>query len=126
MKKPKVPAYPYRDLYSKYLDQNIHKGWWAEYPFHPTRKWRFDFANPDVKVAIEIDGGLWNIYKGLHAGRHSGGVGQKEDYEKLNAAAELGWTVLHYTPSEKYKVKTLMQILNTVKNKKQCKSSENT
>lgn len=29
-----------------------------EYRFHPTRKWRFDFAIPHIKVAIEIEGGL--------------------------------------------------------------------
>tara|TARA_R110002126_G_scaffold288065_2_gene441348 strand:+ start:900 stop:1049 length:150 start_codon:yes stop_codon:yes gene_type:complete len=26
----------------------------AEYRFHPTRRWRFDFARPDKKLAVEV------------------------------------------------------------------------
>lgn len=114
-KKPKIPAYPYRDLYSKVLEAKLNRECWAEYPFHPTRKFRFDYAFPNEKVAIEIDGGLFNQYKGKHSGRHSGGEGQKADMEKMNAAAELGWVVLHYIPSEKMDTTTMLQILNTIK-----------
>lgn len=28
-----------------------------EHRFHPTRRWRFDFAWPDEKVALEVEGG---------------------------------------------------------------------
>jgi hypothetical protein len=31
-----------------------------EYVFAPPRKWRFDFAWPDIKLAVEINGGIWN------------------------------------------------------------------
>lgn len=34
--------------------------WIEEYMFHPTRKWRFDFANPDKMVAVECNGGNGN------------------------------------------------------------------
>jgi len=30
-----------------------------EFRFHHVRKWRFDFAHTDSKVAIEIEGGIW-------------------------------------------------------------------
>ena len=61
-----------------------------EYRFHPGRKWRFDFAFPDRKVAVEIEGGIWTN------GRHSRGSGAVKDMEKYNAAAALGWFVFRF------------------------------
>ena len=66
----------------------------TEYAFHPTRKWRFDAAWPDLKVAVEIDGGTGN------GGRHVRPVGFRNDCIKLNEAALLGWLVLRgFSPS---------------------------
>jgi very-short-patch-repair endonuclease len=107
-KRPKIPAYPRRDLYSKILEARLGVECLAELPFHPKRKWRFDYAFPSVKVAVEIDGGVFT------GGRHSGGMGQKRDFEKMNAAAEMGWAVLHYLPSERMEGRTMLQILNTI------------
>jgi very-short-patch-repair endonuclease len=64
----------------------------AEYRFHPARKWRFDYAWPDHKLAVEIDGGVWA------QGRHTRGAGFIADQQKTNAAALLGFFVLRYTP----------------------------
>ena len=64
-----------------------------ELVFAPPRKWRMDFAWPDRKVAVEVDGGTWI------GGRHSTGAGLDKDYEKHNAAALLGWTVLRFSTS---------------------------
>lgn len=111
-KPPKIPAYPCRDVYSKIMQARFNEVCWAEWPFHPTRKWRFDYAFPEYKVAVEIDGGLWT------GGRHSGGMGQKKDLEKLNAAAELGWLVLHYTPAERLDGSALLQIFRTIQYRK--------
>lgn len=66
----------------------------AEYRFHPTRKWRADFAIPSAKLLIEIDGGAWS------GGRHTRGAGFIGDCEKLNAAACMGYRVLRYQPSD--------------------------
>ena len=63
----------------------------AQYRFHPTRKWRFDFAFPPFYVAVEIDGGQWQV----HGGRHN----SDGDREKLNAAAVAGWRVLRFSGS---------------------------
>ncbi len=66
----------------------------AEYRFHDTRKWRFDFAFPRHKVAVEIEGAVWT------QGRHTRGSGFVKDMEKYNTAASLGWRILRFTPSE--------------------------
>jgi hypothetical protein len=64
-----------------------------EYIFHPTRKWRFDFAVPAYRMAVEIDGG---VYIG---GRHTRGRGFENDCEKINEAIINGWMVLRFTSS---------------------------
>jgi len=65
-----------------------------EYRFHETRKWRFDFAWPRVKLAVECDGGLFS------GGRHTRGAGYAKDTEKFNTAVLLGWRVLHFTKQQ--------------------------
>jgi very-short-patch-repair endonuclease len=62
-----------------------------EYVFSPPRKWRFDFAFPGRKLAVEIEGGLFT------AGRHVRGAAVEKDFEKYNAAAKDGWRVLRYS-----------------------------
>jgi very-short-patch-repair endonuclease len=64
----------------------------TEYRFHPTRKWRFDYAWPEKSLALEVDGG------GFVQGRHSRGLGIQRDCEKMNEAAVHGWRVLRVTP----------------------------
>jgi len=63
-----------------------------EHRFHPERKWRFDFAWPQQKVALEVEGGVWTY------GRHNRASGFLRDMEKYNRAAVLGWRVLRVTP----------------------------
>lgn len=60
-----------------------------EHRFHLTRRWRFDFAWPDIKVAVEVEGGTWG-----GAGRHTRGSGFMADCQKYNAATLAGWRVL--------------------------------
>lgn len=63
-----------------------------EHRFHPVRKWRFDFAWPDKRLAVEIDG---LVPSGK--GRHQTIGGMTKDLEKRNAAVLCGWRVLHYS-----------------------------
>ena len=53
--------------------------------FHPTRRWRFDLALLDAKVALEIDG---------YGKGHYGIVGRAQDNEKDAEAQLLGWRVV--------------------------------
>lgn len=91
----------------------------TEYKFHPTRKWRFDIAFPSVKVAVEIEGGIYGgrvycqncgslvkqqVKSGAMVevrvgGRHSRGSSFEKDAEKYNEAAILGWLVIRLTES---------------------------
>lgn len=56
------------------------------------RRWRFDFAYPGARVAVEVNGGRFAFAGGRHAG--------DGDYEKLRRAAALGWRVLPVSPSD--------------------------
>lgn len=63
----------------------------TEHRFDATRRWRFDFAWPGKRVAVEIEGGTYAN------GRHNRAAGYAKDCEKYNAAIEAGWRVLRYT-----------------------------
>ena len=65
-----------------------------EWAFHPTRKWRFDYAWPLHKVALEIEGGIWT------EGRHTRGAGAMGDLEKYSEAAILGWRIVYCVPDD--------------------------
>lgn len=58
-----------------------------EYKFHPSRRWRADFAHVEAKVLIEIEGAVWA------KGRHTRGGGFIADAEKYNTATLNGWRV---------------------------------
>ena len=86
---------------------------YTEFKFHPTRLWRFDYAWPLAKVAVEVEGGVWTM------GRHTRGAGFENDIEKYNAAGEMGWIVLRYTPETIATPSTARQIAATLANRVQ-------
>ncbi len=86
-------AYP---IFKAIISQVLHAKVEPEYRFHPKRKWEFDFAVPSLKIAVEIEGG---IFAGKRLG-HSSGAGIKRDMEKYNAAQLLGWRVFRYMPEQ--------------------------
>jgi hypothetical protein len=65
-----------------------------EYRFHPTRRWRFDFAWPFEQVALEVQGGIFV------RGRHSRGAALLAEWVKLNTAATMGWRILYCQPRD--------------------------
>lgn len=85
-----------RPLWIKLLEAKGVPAPVAEHRFHPTRKWRFDWAwtHPDIRLALEIEGGAFS------GGRHTRGKGFLGDMAKYNAALLLGWRVLRVTPQQ--------------------------
>ena len=80
-----------------------------QYVFHPERKWRLDFAWPDVLVGVEIDGGVFQ----QRATGHRSISGVMRDGEKSNAAQLLGWCVLRF--HSKDLDERPVQVIETVK-----------
>lgn len=63
----------------------------TEYRFHSQRRFRFDLAWPEDKIAVECEGGVYSH------GRHVRPKGFLSDVEKYNLAAVHGWKVLRFT-----------------------------
>jgi very-short-patch-repair endonuclease len=83
------------DLFQKLCAQKLGVEVVAEYRFFPPRRWRFDYALVEERIAIEVEGGIW--LKG--GGRHNRGKGMLNDMAKYNAAAVEGWIVIRTTPN---------------------------
>lgn len=98
------------DVFTFYVRQKLGVECVREYRFYPSRMWRFDYAIPALRIAIEIDGGIWI------QGRHNRASGYIGDMEKFNAAATLGWVVLKFTPQEQYSRKAFDLIAQTISN----------
>jgi hypothetical protein len=56
-----------------------------------SKRYRLDFAHPDTKVGIEIQGGVYN------RGRHVTGSGYERDCRKYNLAYTSNWTIFLLT-----------------------------
>lgn len=95
-----------RDVFTVICKTDLHVECVKEFKFHPVRKWRFDYAIPEHKIALEVEGGVWT------GGRHVSGKGFLGDMEKYNAATLLGWRVFRTTPDELYKASTI-ELLRT-------------
>lgn len=64
--------------------------WTPEHQFAEPRRWRFDFAAIDQRIACEVDGGSFASRGGRHA--------TDSDRDKLNQAAAMGWRVFRFSP----------------------------
>ena len=61
-----------------------------EFKFLANRKFKFDLALPEYKIAVEFEGGIFVN------GRHIRGAMYRKDCEKYNLALLDGWKVLRY------------------------------
>lgn len=83
-----------RDVFTVICKTDLGVDCFKEYRFHPERRWRFDYAIPSHRIALEVEGGVWT------AGRHTRPQGFLGDIEKYNTATLLGWRVFRTTPTE--------------------------
>jgi hypothetical protein len=63
-----------------------------EYKFLSDRKFRFDWAIPELMIAFEYEGGVFSAHSG-----HTSGRGYSSNCEKYNLAALNGWKVIRFT-----------------------------
>lgn len=85
---------PETDLFTQFCATQLHVECVREYRFYKPRMWRFDYALPEYKIAIEVEGGIWT------RGRHTRPVGFINDMTKYNTATLCGWRVFRTTPSK--------------------------
>lgn len=96
------------DLFTALIFSEFELKCVKEYKFLPTRKWRFDYAIVDLKIAIEVEGGAWT------QGRHTRGKGFLGDIEKYNNAACEGWLLIRVTPEKLMSSSTLNFIYRAI------------
>ena len=72
------------------LDQGLVR----EHRFSESRRWRIDFAWPHIKLAVEVQGGIFN------RGRHCRPLGMMNDWHKMFEGTLLGWTWVMVGPVE--------------------------
>jgi len=74
----------------------------TEYRFAEGRQFRFDFAWPEVRISVEIEGGSYmarrnpTTGKMMVGGRHN----TDADREKYNLAAALNWRVFRFSSTQ--------------------------
>ncbi len=73
--------------------------------FFAGRGWALDFAYPQQRLGIEVDG----------SGFHTSDKGKRLDQQKRNAALELGWRVLAYPARETTTAKRRARIVEQIK-----------
>lgn len=95
---------PVVDLFCQIAKQSLGVDVEKEYKFHLTRRWRFDYAIPDHKIALEVEGGAWT------GGRHTRPKGFLGDIEKYNTATCMGWRIVRCTPEQLLTTETLQMI----------------
>ena len=69
----------------------------SEHKFCTERKWMFDFAFLNAKVAVECEGGIWLKTKTGRSAGHAHPDRFEKDCEKYNRATADGWRVFRCT-----------------------------
>lgn len=73
----------------------------TQFKFCDTRRWQTDFAWPEKKILVEIEGGIWRRDRfGNWAGAHSHPLNILRDIEKYNHMALLGYRLFRFSDRE--------------------------
>ena len=97
-----------RDVFTVICKTDLGVECVKEYKFHPERRWRFDYAIPEHKIALEVEGGVWT------QGRHTRPQGFLGDIEKYNTATLMGWRVFRTTPTDLYCTATVILLKTAI------------
>lgn len=105
----------------------IGVNYFQEYQFLTFRKFKFDFAIPAFKIAMEIEGGLDRFKQ--HESRHTNFQGFRNDCEKYNLASATGWILLRFMTQDlnerpDYCKTMILFALKNRKDQKQCKPNQ--
>lgn len=92
---------------AEYWHAHVDKSIVAQYKFHPVRSWRFDFAFPELYIAIEI--------QGFGTG-HTSYTGMQRDYEKHNSAMAIGWGIVYLMSSDltQVRIKSTIHMITSI------------
>ena len=101
----------YQDEFIRLVKIELGLEVWPEFYFSTERLYRLDYAIPDIKIGIEVNGGVWA--KGNSG--HSSGTGIMRDYEKSNLAQSLGWKILSVVPSQMESLEIILLIENVIR-----------
>lgn len=106
------------DAFMRLVQQQLGMDIWPEFHFllSPHPDYRFDYAIPDFKIAIEQEGGVWA--KGNSG--HSSGTGIMRDMDKSSLAAVHGWTLIRRTPKQLLSMTTISLTEKAIQTKKNC------
>lgn len=102
------PQTPKSDFFTLLCKSDLKLDCIKEHKFHPVRRWRFDYAIPAHKIAIEVEGGVWT------GGRHTSPKGFLNDMEKYNTATIMGWRLLRTTPDRLCSNETLQMVRDII------------
>lgn len=92
-KKKAIPDYP--QMIVDELERLGILGVVKEYRFLKDRRFKFDGAIPEHKIAFEFEGGIYSKFS-----RHTQGKGYATDCKKYNLAVMHGWKLLRYTTAD--------------------------
>jgi len=101
-KRPKGPSdleVRFANLWAMHGDRSRRPVRNHRYALDAGRKFEADFAWPDLKVGVELQGSVYRGGRGggTAKGGHSSATGIQRDIEKGNVANDLDWVIYRYT-----------------------------
>jgi len=99
------------NIFIDFILQNTGLQLQAEYKPFPDRQHRIDFSSPELKIAVEKEGGIWR--KG--GGAHSRPQNIERDIYKYTRLGVEGWIIIRRQPKQMKTAETLDLIKQALK-----------